>query len=93
MVIFTNVNNLNNNHKIMLPLTVQKNIQPTIRRTGLAAITHFLFGPPRLHRELLEERDLVFAIAQCKCLLACSWSKTQQKKLRFANILVCGGFY
>uniref|UniRef100_A0A3Q3WQR1 ELMO domain-containing protein n=1 Tax=Mola mola TaxID=94237 RepID=A0A3Q3WQR1_MOLML len=43
---------------------LQKNIQPTIRRTGLAAITHFLFGPPRLHRELLEERDLVFAIAQ-----------------------------
>nr|XP_046242820.1 ELMO domain-containing protein 3 [Scatophagus argus]XP_046242821.1 ELMO domain-containing protein 3 [Scatophagus argus] len=42
-----------------------KNIQPTVRRTGLAAITHFLFGPPRLHRELLEERDLVFAIAQC----------------------------
>ncbi|XP_061762788.1 ELMO domain-containing protein 3 isoform X2 [Nerophis ophidion] len=41
------------------------NIQPTIRRTGLAAITHFLFGPPRLHRELLEERDLVFTIAQC----------------------------
>uniref|UniRef100_A0A3B5MMZ4 ELMO/CED-12 domain containing 3 n=1 Tax=Xiphophorus couchianus TaxID=32473 RepID=A0A3B5MMZ4_9TELE len=43
---------------------LQKNIQPTIRRTGLAAIAHFLFGPPRLHRELLEERDLVFAIAQ-----------------------------
>ncbi|XP_049619606.1 ELMO domain-containing protein 3 [Syngnathus scovelli] len=42
-----------------------KNIQPTIRRTGLAAITHFLFGPPRLNRELAEERDLVFAIAQC----------------------------
>ncbi|XP_034025769.1 ELMO domain-containing protein 3 isoform X2 [Thalassophryne amazonica] len=41
------------------------NIQPTIRRSGLAAITHFLFGPPRLHKELLEERDLVFAIAQC----------------------------
>uniref|UniRef100_A0A8C7WR32 ELMO/CED-12 domain containing 3 n=1 Tax=Oryzias sinensis TaxID=183150 RepID=A0A8C7WR32_9TELE len=43
-----------------------KNIQPTIRRTGLAAITHFLFGPPRLHKDLLEERDLVFAIAQCE---------------------------
>ncbi|MBN3296961.1 ELMD3 protein, partial [Amia calva] len=43
----------------------QKNIQPTLRRTGLAALTHFLFGPPRLHRELQEERDLVFAIAQC----------------------------
>lgn len=42
-----------------------RNIQPTVRRTGLAALTHFLFGPPRLHRELLEERDLVFAIAQC----------------------------
>lgn len=49
---------------------LQKTIQPTIRRTGLAAITHFLFGPPRLHRELLEERDLVFAIAQCECLFA-----------------------
>lgn len=33
----------------------------------MAAITHFLFGPPRLHRELVEERDLVFAIAQCEC--------------------------
>ncbi|XP_018949014.2 ELMO domain-containing protein 3-like isoform X1 [Cyprinus carpio] len=42
-----------------------KNIQPTIRRTGFAAITHFLFGPPRLHKDLVEERDLVFAIAQC----------------------------
>ncbi|XP_068166749.1 ELMO domain-containing protein 3 isoform X4 [Antennarius striatus] len=43
-----------------------KNIQPTVRRTGLAAVTRFLFGPPRLQRELLEERDLVFAIAQCQ---------------------------
>ncbi|XP_028852167.1 ELMO domain-containing protein 3 isoform X2 [Denticeps clupeoides] len=42
-----------------------RNIQPTVRRTGLAAITHFLFGPPRLHRDLVQERDLVFAIAQC----------------------------
>lgn len=49
-----------------------KNIQPTIRRTGLAAITRFLFGPPRLHRELLEERDLVFAIAQCESVCICS---------------------
>ncbi|XP_018617949.1 ELMO domain-containing protein 3 [Scleropages formosus] len=44
---------------------VLKNIQPTLHRTGWAAITHFLFGPPRLHRELTEERNLVFAIAQC----------------------------
>lgn len=42
-----------------------KGIQPTIHRTGLAAISHFLFGPPRLHKDLVEERDLVFAIAQC----------------------------
>ncbi|KAG2468993.1 ELMD3 protein, partial [Polypterus senegalus] len=41
------------------------NIQPTLRRRGLAAVAHFLFGPPRLHRELQEERDLVFTIAQC----------------------------
>lgn len=51
---------------------LQKSIQPTVRRTGLAAITHFLFGPPRLHRELVEERDLVFAIAQCEWRSACS---------------------
>uniref|UniRef100_A0A4W4GUT1 Uncharacterized protein n=1 Tax=Electrophorus electricus TaxID=8005 RepID=A0A4W4GUT1_ELEEL len=44
----------------------QRTIQPTVRRTGLAALTHFLFGPPRLHRELIQERDLVFAIAQCE---------------------------
>ncbi|XP_072341846.1 ELMO domain-containing protein 3 isoform X1 [Scyliorhinus torazame] len=43
----------------------RKNIQPTVRRTGFSAITHFLFGPPRLHKELQEERDLVFAIGQC----------------------------
>lgn len=52
--------------RIISPL--QKSIQPTVRRTGLAAIAHFLFGPPRLHRELVEERDLVFAMAQCECL-------------------------
>nr|XP_014344417.1 PREDICTED: ELMO domain-containing protein 3 isoform X3 [Latimeria chalumnae] len=43
----------------------KKNIQATVRRTGFSAIAHFLFGPPRLHRELQEERNLVFAIAQC----------------------------
>ncbi|XP_069475050.1 ELMO domain-containing protein 3 isoform X2 [Ambystoma mexicanum] len=43
----------------------RKKIQPTVRRTGLSAISHFLFGPPRLHRDLQEERDLALAIAQC----------------------------
>ncbi|KAM9313130.1 ELMO domain-containing protein 3 [Gastrophryne carolinensis] len=42
-----------------------KRIQPTVRRSGLSAISHLLFGPPRLHRDLHAERDLVLAIAQC----------------------------
>ncbi|KAJ7305092.1 hypothetical protein JRQ81_010924 [Phrynocephalus forsythii] len=43
----------------------RKKIQPTLQRRGLAAITHFLFGPPRLHQQLQSERDLALAIAQC----------------------------
>ncbi|XP_064124864.1 ELMO domain-containing protein 3 isoform X4 [Loxodonta africana] len=43
----------------------KKRIQPTIRRTGLAALRHILFGPPKLHQGLHEERDLVLTIAQC----------------------------
>ncbi|XP_053318827.1 ELMO domain-containing protein 3 [Spea bombifrons] len=42
-----------------------RRIQPTVRRSGFSAISHFLFGPPRLSRELHAERDLVLAIAQC----------------------------
>ncbi|XP_043773703.1 ELMO domain-containing protein 3 isoform X1 [Cervus elaphus] len=47
------------------PLQWKKRIQPTIRRTGLAALRHCLFGPPKLHQGLREERDLVLTIAQC----------------------------
>ncbi|XP_064233942.1 ELMO domain-containing protein 3-like isoform X4 [Aotus nancymaae] len=43
----------------------KKRIQPTIRRTGLAALRHYIFGPPKLHQGLREERDLVLTIAQC----------------------------
>uniref|UniRef100_A0A8C5MI42 ELMO domain containing 3 n=1 Tax=Leptobrachium leishanense TaxID=445787 RepID=A0A8C5MI42_9ANUR len=43
----------------------RKRIQPTVQRSGFSAISHFLFGPPRLNRELHAERDLVLAIAQC----------------------------
>ncbi|XP_037663724.1 ELMO domain-containing protein 3 isoform X2 [Choloepus didactylus] len=43
----------------------KKRIQPTVRRTGLAALRHCLFGPPKLHQGLHEERDLVLTIAQC----------------------------
>ncbi|XP_060107199.1 ELMO domain-containing protein 3 [Heteronotia binoei] len=42
-----------------------KKIQPTVPRRGLAAVAHFLFGPPRLHQQLQSERDLALAIAQC----------------------------
>ncbi|KAM6432261.1 ELMO domain-containing protein 3 isoform 1-T1 [Liasis olivaceus] len=43
----------------------RKKIRPTIQRRGLAAMVHFLFGPPRLHQQLQSERDLALAIAQC----------------------------
>ncbi|XP_007947097.2 ELMO domain-containing protein 3 [Orycteropus afer afer] len=45
--------------------SLKKRIQPTIRRTGLAALRHILFGPPKLHQCLHEERDLILTIAQC----------------------------
>lgn len=47
---------------------VKEKIQPTVRRTGLAALRHCLFGPPKLHQALREERDLVLTIAQCECM-------------------------
>ena len=43
----------------------KKRIQPTIQRTGLAALRHYLFGPPKFHQGLREEKDLVLTIAQC----------------------------
>ncbi|XP_064338019.1 ELMO domain-containing protein 3 isoform X1 [Camelus dromedarius] len=51
----------------------KKRIQPTIRRTGLAALRHRLFGPPKLHQGLREERDLVLTIAQCE------WSSREHR--------------
>uniref|UniRef100_A0A8C3LZ66 ELMO domain containing 3 n=1 Tax=Chrysolophus pictus TaxID=9089 RepID=A0A8C3LZ66_CHRPC len=43
----------------------RKKIQATVHRQGLAALLHFLFGPPRLQQQLQGERDLALAIAQC----------------------------
>ncbi|KAJ8025496.1 ELMO domain-containing protein 3 [Holothuria leucospilota] len=40
-------------------------IKPTVQRSGFAALKHALFGPPKLNRSLHDERNLVFAIAQC----------------------------
>ncbi|NXX98539.1 ELMD3 protein, partial [Centropus bengalensis] len=43
----------------------RKKVQPTVRRQGLAALLHFLFGPPRLQPQLREERELALAMAHC----------------------------
>ncbi|KAM6369639.1 LOW QUALITY PROTEIN: ELMO domain-containing protein 3 [Pluvialis apricaria] len=44
---------------------VLKKVQATVRRQGLAALLHFLFGPPRLQPQLQGERELALAMAQC----------------------------
>ncbi|XP_075580223.1 ELMO domain-containing protein 3 isoform X1 [Pelecanus crispus] len=43
----------------------RKKVQATVRRQGLAALVHFLFGPPRLQPQLQGERELALAMAQC----------------------------
>ncbi|NXY77831.1 ELMD3 protein, partial [Glareola pratincola] len=43
----------------------RKKVQATVRRQGLAALVHFLFGPPRLQLQLQGERELALAMAQC----------------------------
>lgn len=40
-------------------------IKPTIKRRGMAAVTHKLFGPPTMNRSLHLERNLIFALALC----------------------------
>ena len=40
-------------------------IKPTVRHRGCATLTHTLFGPPRMKRQLHGERNLVFALALC----------------------------
>ena len=48
---------------------LQKKVRATVRRQGLAALVHFLFGPPRLQPQLQGERELALAMAQCECPL------------------------
>ena len=44
-----------------------KVIQPELHYSGLKAVSHKVFGPPKITgRSLIKERDLVFAIAQLK---------------------------
>ncbi|KAL3863161.1 hypothetical protein ACJMK2_004930 [Sinanodonta woodiana] len=42
-------------------------VKPSIRtlteRKGLAAFIHAVFGPPKLHRDLIQERDFLFCVA------------------------------
>ena len=47
--------------------TELQSIQPIVRYQGMKGVTHKLFGPPQISgRDLKHERDLVFALAQCK---------------------------
>ncbi|XP_030841679.1 ELMO domain-containing protein 3-like isoform X1 [Strongylocentrotus purpuratus] len=39
-------------------------IKPCVQRTGFAALKHLVLGPPKMNKGLLDERNLVFAIAQ-----------------------------
>ena len=40
-------------------------IKPTVRRKGCSALTHMLFGPPGMKKQLHNDRNLVFALALC----------------------------
>lgn len=42
---------------------VQSAIKTGIDRRGLSAFVHMLFGPPKLNRSLLQERDMIFCTA------------------------------
>ncbi|KAH3855754.1 uncharacterized protein LOC127871082 [Dreissena polymorpha] len=42
---------------------VKASIKCSVEKKGLAAFVNFLFGPPKLHRDLMEERERVFCVA------------------------------
>lgn len=41
----------------------QHSIRSTVQRKGLKKLWHKLFGPPKIAVTLIEERDLMFALA------------------------------
>ncbi|GFO30650.1 Elmo domain-containing protein 3-like [Plakobranchus ocellatus] len=43
--------------------SVKGEIRTRIERKGFSAFTHMLFGPPKLHSDLIPQRDLIFCIA------------------------------
>lgn len=42
---------------------VKDKIRTTVEYHGFSKLKHFLFGPPKLHRDLHQERDRIFCIA------------------------------
>ena len=44
----------------------QLSIKTSVDRHGFSAFVHMLFGPPKLNRSLLQERDIIFCTAACK---------------------------
>ncbi|CAG5125744.1 unnamed protein product [Candidula unifasciata] len=42
---------------------VKDKIKVQVERHGLSALKHVLFGPPKLHRDLLPQRELLFCVA------------------------------
>lgn len=74
-------NNLEFRHSVMPHITVHQaltyfqvhdlsvelaEVQSSVEPRGLCTLLTCLLGPPELHDHLTAERDLVFAIAQCK---------------------------
>ncbi|CAL1542498.1 unnamed protein product [Lymnaea stagnalis] len=48
---------------MLFSLPLQGQIKTSIERHGFTAFIHLIFGPPKLHKELLPRRDIVFCIA------------------------------
>ncbi|XP_021348611.1 uncharacterized protein LOC110447326 isoform X2 [Mizuhopecten yessoensis] len=43
--------------------SAMQNIRQTVNRRGFSALKHILFGPPKLNRNLLKEKEFVFCVA------------------------------
>ncbi|XP_074641697.1 uncharacterized protein LOC141899345 [Tubulanus polymorphus] len=56
-------------------------IQPTVHRSSWGSFKHMLFGPPKLHKDLLIDRDLIF------CLAACPFDNQQEVHFRILQTL------
>ncbi|CAC5360121.1 ELMOD [Mytilus coruscus] len=50
-------------HHFLEYSSVKSNIHTSVERHGFSALKHFLFGPPKMHRNLLVNREKIFCIA------------------------------